>query len=180
MLANLALALALAAAASPLPPFLQAARARFGPPTAGRSLALCERKDDTDSSIAKCDDWCKWPDHCSYCKCRACSLCQPCESEVADDIAWEGCEEWCSVHDHCSSCKCARARTNSFLRSMEATHHACRPPCRNVTCDLSVRACVPRRPRVPLLPCVHAGGRDGHRLRGLAALVHGQGTLRIL
>lgn len=94
-------------AASPLPPFMRAV-------ANGRSLTLCERKDDTDSSITKCDEWCKYPEHCSYCKCRACSMCQPCTSDVPDDIQWEGCENWCSVHDHCSSCKC---RACSFCRA---------------------------------------------------------------
>ena len=94
---------------SSLPPFLQQT-----PYYPGRSLALCDRKDDSDSSIARCDDWCKYPEHCSFCKCRACSLCKPCESNVADDIAYEGCEDWCSVHDHCDSCKC---RACSFCKA---------------------------------------------------------------
>ena len=85
--------------ASAVPAFLQQS-----PAGGGRSLALCERKDDSDSSITKCDDWCKFPEHCAYCKCRQCSLCKACSSDVADDIAWEGCEDWCSVPEHCGSC----------------------------------------------------------------------------
>ena len=79
-----------------------------------RSARPLRSKDDSDSSIARCDDWCKYPEHCSFCKCRACSLCKPCESNVADDIAYEGCEDWCSVHDHCDSCKC---RACSFCKA---------------------------------------------------------------
>ena len=67
----------------------------------GRELALCERHDDSDSSVARCDEWCKYPAHCDFCKCRACSLCKPCSSKEPNDLAYEGCEEWCSAPEHC-------------------------------------------------------------------------------
>ena len=82
-----------------IPDFLRAT-------SAGRELALCERHDETDSSIARCDEWCKYPAHCEFCKCRGCSLCKPCVSTEPGDIPYEGCEDWCSVPEHCSHCKC--------------------------------------------------------------------------
>ena len=91
------LALLLPASSAEIPAFMRAAyRAQRG-----RELALCERHDDSDSSVARCDEWCKYPAHCDFCKCRACSLCKPCSSKEPNDLAYEGCEEWCSAPEHC-------------------------------------------------------------------------------
>lgn len=72
----------------------------------GRELSTCNRHDATDSSVQQCQDWCRYPEHCAFCKCRACSMCKPCHSNEPEDLAYEGCEEWCSVPEHCSACKC--------------------------------------------------------------------------
>ena len=72
----------------------------------GRGLVSCAKRDETDSSIEQCQDWCKYPKQCEYCKCRSCSMCKPCSSSEADDTNFESCEEWCKVREHCSHCKC--------------------------------------------------------------------------
>ena len=42
---------------------------------AGRRLELCEPKDEEDTSVTMCQDWCSTPEHCSYCKvCKRRSL----------------------------------------------------------------------------------------------------------
>lgn len=50
----------LASASASLPPFMRSSMER------GRGLALCERHDESDSSVARCDEWCKFPEHCEY------------------------------------------------------------------------------------------------------------------
>jgi len=71
-----------------------------------RGLTPCAKKDETDSSIEQCQDWCKYPNQCEFCKCRACSMCKRCSSNEEGDTPFESCEDWCSVPEHCSHCKC--------------------------------------------------------------------------
>ncbi len=74
-----------------------------------RALTLaepCSPYDAEDTGTAQCQEWCKYPDACKFCKCRACSMCKACTSDVPNDASYESCEEWCSVPEHCSSCKC--------------------------------------------------------------------------
>ena len=90
-----------------LPPFMLAQpSSSWSRALAGNVGAICSRHDETDSSTEQCQEWCRYPEHCDHCKCRACSLCKPCSSSVAGDIGYEACEAWCAVPEHCSSCKC--------------------------------------------------------------------------
>ena len=76
-------------------------------PRTHAAVAWCESHDASDSNEALCEEWCSHENHCAFCKCQKCSLCQtPCHSDVAGDVSLERCEEWCSDSSHCGMCKC--------------------------------------------------------------------------
>ena len=108
---------------------LRPVNASVGPAWA-RELATCQKHDETDSSIAQCQDWCKYPSQCEFCKCRSCSMCQACTSHEEGDLPYESCEDWCSVREHCSHCKC---RACSVCQS-------CKPADKN---DIDYEDCQP-------------------------------------
>ena len=68
----------------------------------GRGLVSCNKHDESDSSIEQCQDWCRYPKQCEYCKCRSCSMCKPCQSGEEGGVSFESYEDWCSVREHCS------------------------------------------------------------------------------
>ncbi|KAL1493535.1 hypothetical protein AB1Y20_017238 [Prymnesium parvum] len=79
--------------------------------SAQRELSACTPHDDSDLGVATCEDWCSEPGHCSFCKCRRCSLCQrACDPSSEGDVHFEGaplrCARRCEDQAHCGMCKC--------------------------------------------------------------------------
>lgn len=95
--------------------------------------ASCERKDEDDSTTAQCQGWCRDPNHCDHCKCRACSLCTSCDSAEPDDTPYASCEPWCSVRAHCNQCKCKACDVCRACEPSDANdidYEDCQPWCR--------------------------------------------------
>lgn len=123
---------------------------------------LCARHDADDAAVALCQPWCADNSHCSWCKCRDCSLCSACTPASDNDVAFEGCESWCAGGEqHCNLCKCKGCDVCRGVRTGRArSAHFCSvlvlrsiTPARSAVID----SCLQFRPDVP---CSPAPGMD--------------------